>query len=142
MIYFHFTPGSPQSPNTDGEFGKRRSSLLTAQGGRSKWQWEEEKERGEHSFGVANHNISLQPVTAVSKGQSSSEGPSITVTATWGPSQPHLDRQHEPSSHLSREVPSWHKPWHFPALVFFCSYRQQTGRTCQREIHDLTTGAQ
>lgn len=32
MIYFHFTPGSPQSPNTDGGFGKRRSSLQHEEG--------------------------------------------------------------------------------------------------------------
>lgn len=28
MIYFHFTPGSPQSPNTDGEFGKEEAPYL------------------------------------------------------------------------------------------------------------------
>lgn len=32
MIYFHFTPGSPQSPNTDRGFGKRQSSLQHEEG--------------------------------------------------------------------------------------------------------------
>lgn len=91
MIYFHFTPGSPQSPNTDGGFGKTRSSLLTARGGRSKWRWEEEEERGERSSCVVNCKVSSQPTIAVSEVQSSSEGPP--------PRPPRLEGQHE------------HKPW-------------------------------
>lgn len=39
MIYFHFTPGSPQSPNTDGGFGKRQSSFLAAKEGRKRQRW-------------------------------------------------------------------------------------------------------
>jgi len=36
VIYFHFTPGSPQFPNTDRGFGRRQSSLLTAGSGDGK----------------------------------------------------------------------------------------------------------
>lgn len=38
------------------------------------------------------------------------------------------------------EVPSWHKAWHFPAVVCFCSCRPQMGRICRRQIHAPTAG--
>lgn len=82
MVYFYFTPGSPQSPTQMEDLARDEVPYSTR---RKKWRWQEQEEREEHSSCVVNRNASSLPAIAVSMVRAAASD-TISVTAAWSPS--------------------------------------------------------